>query len=183
MINIGHKIRAVRKQKDMTLIEMSRITAIAQATLSRVETNDMLGTVECHQKMANALGMSLSELYEGVDARTLKTHHHKKVVEPEVSHANERTHIELRTSKALKKKLLPLVYTIKGNTQAEEERADRSVEKFLYVVDGNITVLLNKKEFPLEPDESLYFDGSLPHTFINKHAKAAKLVSVISPPA
>ena len=153
MIDIGNRIRNVRKDKDITLIELSKLTGVAQATLSRIETGDMLGTVDCHQRVANALGMSLSELYEGVDERASKTHHAKKSDGQIISAQGDRIKIELRTSKALKKKLFPLV------------------------------IHLNKQEFPLKEDESLYFDGSLPHRIINKSSKTAKVISVSSPPA
>ncbi|MBI4971240.1 MAG: helix-turn-helix transcriptional regulator [Candidatus Omnitrophica bacterium] len=183
MIQIGERIRNVRREKDITLIELARLTGVAQATLSRIETGDMIGTVECHQKVANALGMSLSELYEGIDERTSKTHHAKKTDGHLTSAQTERVKIELRTSKALKKKLLPLVITLKGNAETEEERAEKSVEKFIYVIDGDIIVHLNKQDHPLKQDESIYFDGSLPHIIINKSSKTAKIISIASPPA
>ena len=183
MILIGERIRNVRKEKDITLIELSKLTGVAQATLSRIETGDMIGTVECHQSVANALGMSLSELYEGIDERTSKTHHAKKTDSHTTSSQGERVKIELRTSKALKKKLFPLVITLKGNAETEEERAEKTVEKFIYVNEGDVILHLNKQEYPLKQDESIYFDGSLPHTIANKSSKTAKVISVSSPPA
>lgn len=184
MFNIGIRIRDIRKQKEITLIELSKMTGVAQATLSRIETGDMLGTIECHHRVANALGISLSELYDGLDDRTAKTHHSKKNETANVSSfQGDKVRIELRTSKALKKKLLPIVITLKGNSETEEERAEKSVEKFIYVIDGDITVNLNKQDFALKQDESLYFDGSLPHRIINKASKIAKVIAVSSPPA
>ncbi len=184
MFNIGNRIRDIRKQKEITLIELSKMTGVAQATLSRIETGDMLGTIECHLKVANALGISLSELYDGLDDRTSKTHHSKKNEPLSVSSfQGDKVRVELRTSKALKKKLFPTVITLKGNSETEDERAEKSVEKFIYVIDGDVVVNLNKQDFHLKQDESLYFDGSLPHRIINKASKIAKVIAVSSPPA
>lgn len=183
MIDIGRRIRNLRKDRDITLIELSKLTGVAQATLSRIETEDMLGTIECHQKVANALGISLSELYEGVDERAEKTHHAKRNEAPVLSRQGDRVRIELRTSKALKRKLFPLVVTLKGNSRTEEERAEKSVEKFVYVIEGEVVLHLNKQSYPLKTDESLYFDGSLAHSIENKLSKTARLLAVSSPPA
>ena len=51
MLKIGNKIRELRKKKEITLIEFSKMTGVAQATLSRIETGDMPGTIECHHKI------------------------------------------------------------------------------------------------------------------------------------
>ena len=73
--HIGLKIRDLRRQKKITLIELSKLTGIAQATLSRIETGLMIGTVSSHQKIAEAIGVSLAELYREIDTRYEKTKH------------------------------------------------------------------------------------------------------------
>ncbi|MBI4398601.1 MAG: helix-turn-helix transcriptional regulator [Candidatus Omnitrophica bacterium] len=183
MTKVGNKIRELRKQKNITLIEFSNLTGVAQATLSRVETGDMPGTIECHHRIANALGISLSELYEGIDHRNSVTHVKKVEPSPPSAFQADKVRMELRTSKALKKKLLPVVISIKGHSEMEEERADRSVEKFLYVLEGEVIVNLNKQEIPLKQDESVYFDGSFSHRIENKLSKVARVLSITSPPA
>ena len=183
MIKIGSRLHKLRKDRKITLIELSKATGVAQATLSRIETEDMTGTVHCHQKLANAMGLCLSELYDGVDGRHGKTYSAKVEEAPILSKQNERVRMEVRTSKALKKKLFPLVITLKGNSQTEEERGDRSNEKFVYVTEGEVVINLSKQDYPLKQDESLYFDGSLPHTIFNKSSKPAKLVAVSSSPS
>ena len=67
--NLGQRIRTLRKAKGLTLVEISEKTGVAQATLSRIETGTMVGTVECHEKIAETLGIGLAELYSGVDKR------------------------------------------------------------------------------------------------------------------
>ena len=67
---IGKKMREVRKEKKITLIELSKATDVAQATLSRMENGQMLGTVESHRRIAETLGVSLSVLYDGIDNRS-----------------------------------------------------------------------------------------------------------------
>lgn len=182
-MDIGFRIRQVRKEKNITLVELSKSTDVAQATLSRIETGDMTGTLECHSKVANSLGMSLSELYEGIDNRSAKTKITKNGTAELLSKSTDQIRSEILTSKALKKKLLPIKTTLKPNSKSEPEKAEKATEKFVYCTEGQITVYLNNEGHDLETEESIYFDGSLPHSFENKTAKVAKLISVTSPPA
>ena len=76
--NLGQRIRTLRKEKGLTLVEISEKTGIAQATLSRIETGTMIGTVESHEKIAETLGIGLSELYTGVDRRYEQISHQAK---------------------------------------------------------------------------------------------------------
>jgi len=47
----------------MTLSKLSKRTGVAVTTLSRMENNRMVGTLESHLKIAQALGMPLGALY------------------------------------------------------------------------------------------------------------------------
>ncbi len=51
-MKVGNRVREIRKAKKVTLVELSKQTGIAQATLSRIETGSMVGTVESHRKIA-----------------------------------------------------------------------------------------------------------------------------------
>ena len=72
---LGNRIREIRKQKKITLLELAKTTGVAQATLSRMETGLMVGTVKSHQKIAEALGISLAELYGHIDSRYSQISH------------------------------------------------------------------------------------------------------------
>ncbi len=178
--NLGQKIRKFRKEKGVTLVELSKKTGVAQATLSRIETGTMMGTVESHEKIAEALGIGLAELYSGVDRRYEQISHLKDN-ERKVTRQGQNTRIELLTQESSKKKITPLLLTLQGNSEMQREHNERGVEKFIYVLDGDVKVKLDKDEFPLLTGETLYFDASLPHQIVNEKSKTAKLLMAVSP--
>jgi len=62
-MKIGNTIKRLRKQKGMTLKDMSKITGIQVATLSRVEGDLMNGGLNTYILIAGALDMKLSEMF------------------------------------------------------------------------------------------------------------------------
>ena len=179
--DLGSKIRDLRLQKKITLIELSKMTGIAQATLSRMETGLMLGTVKSHQKIAETLGISLGELYQNFDSRLEKTAHQASTSERKIFSKNDQFKYELLTQEISKKKITPLLITLAAHGKTENERLERGVEKFYFVLDGSITVHLEGKEYQLNLNDTLYFDGSIPHHLTNHSGKAAKIFCAVSP--
>ena len=181
MLKIGNRVRTIRKAKKITLIELSKQTGIAQATLSRIETGSMIGTVESHRKIAEALGLGLAELYAPLDRRYEEIALSKKETPRKVVHQGRGCQTELLTNEVTKKKITPLLVTLAGNARISLEQNERGVEKFLWVLDGEIEAQVEKENYPLKEGETLYFDASLPHRLMNPKSKTAKLFVAVSP--
>ncbi len=179
--NLGQRIRQLRKEKGLTLVEIAKKTGVAQATLSRIETGTMIGTVECHEKVAETLGVGLAELYSGIDRRYDQVSHLSQKEPRKVTHHGKEVHVELLTQESSKKKITPLLITLQGNGKTEREAHERGVEKFLWVLDGHLKVKLDQEEFLIKNQESLYFDASLPHQYFNEGQKPVRIFVAVSP--
>lgn len=178
--NLGETIRRLRKEKKLTLVEISEKTGVAQATLSRIETGTMIGTVESHQKVADILGVSLAELYSGVDPRHDQIAHLKQETDRKITHHTKSLQVELLTQESSKKKITPLLVTLQPEAETAHEKNERGVEKFIYVLEGEVKATIEKDEFVLKQGETLYFDASLPHQILNQK-KLSRLLIAVSP--
>ncbi len=178
--NLGARIRELRKEKKLTLVEISKKTGVAQATLSRIETGSMIGTVESHQKIADIIGVSLAELYAATDPRLSKTDHLKQEEEHKVTHHTKNVHVELLTQESSKKKITPLLMSLQPDAETTQEKSEHGVEKFIYVLEGEIKVTVDKESFALKQGETLYFEASLTHQMINGK-KPSRLLLAVSP--
>lgn len=181
MLKIGSRIRELRKAKKITLVELSKHTGIAQATLSRIETGRMAGTVESHAKVAECLGLSLAELYAPLDRRYEEISHLKREIPRKAVHQSRNWQAELLTQEVTKKKITPLLLTFSGHSRTNQEQQERGVEKFVWVLEGEVEVCVDKENYSLKPGETLYFDASLPHSFANSKSRSAKVFVAISP--
>lgn len=178
--NLGEMIRTLRKEKKLTLVEISKKTGVAQATLSRIETGTMIGTVESHQKIADILGVSLAELYSGVDPRHDQIAHLKQDADRKITHHTKNIQVELLTQESSKKKITPLLMTLQPDAETTLEKNERGVEKFIFVLEGEVKAKIDKDEFVLKNGETLYFDASLPH-HISNQKKPSRLLIAVSP--
>lgn len=61
---LGNTIRRLRVERNFTLAELSDKTGIQPATLSRMENNKMVGSLDAFNALAEAFKMKLSELFQ-----------------------------------------------------------------------------------------------------------------------
>ena len=184
--NIGTRLRFLRKSQKVTLVELAKVSGVDAATISRIETGKMSGTLESHIKLAAALGLKVTDLYAGIeeartrDAVTMQPASGQGEV---YVHQAGKSSIAMLTTEVLKKKLMPVLVTIEpgGATHKEETRV--GTEKFLYVLDGTVDAKIGETTHALTRGSSLYWDASVPHTLRNPGAKTAKCLIVMTPPA
>lgn len=181
MNELGKKIRDIRKAKKITLVELAKITGVAQASLSRIETGIMTGTVESHRKISEALGISLAELYEDLDSRTREVSH-TKPNEENITVLNSDVSLEVLTTNTSVKKIVPVLYALKPGGKTRTEKLERGVERFYWVLDGEISITIDDGQYYLSAKNSVYFDASLPHFFQNTGQKVANVFCATSPP-
>jgi transcriptional regulator with XRE-family HTH domain len=180
---LGLRIRHLRRQKKITLLELSDKTKVAQATLSRIETGRMLGTIESHQKIARELGISLSTLYDELDSPEGDVAFLRESDKKAVLHRTRDAKLELLTRDAAKKKMSPLLITLPPRAATSSETLERGIEKFMFVLEGNVLAKLKQEEYVLGLGDTLYFDASLPHFLSNPSSeKPTKLLCIVSPP-
>ncbi len=179
--NLGARMRELRKQKGLTLVEIAEKTGVAQATLSRIETGVMIGTIESHAKIAEVIGVGLPELYQDIDDRSSKTALVKEEDQKKGTIHSKNVKITLMTQQVGTKKISPLLIELAGNSETEKEKKERGVEKFVWVQEGSVKVKLEKEEFDLKSGDTFYFDASFPHQIVNEHSKPAKVFVAVSP--
>lgn len=183
--NVGARLRALRKAQKVTLVELAASSGVDMATISRIETGQMTGTLESHVRLATALGVKLTDLYSGIeearvkDAVTLQPPSQRRDV---YVHEAGKSSITMLTTEILKKKLMPVLISIEPGGSTHQEEARVGTEKFLYVLDGTLEARVGETTHTLKRGSSLYFDASVPHQLKNVSGRAVKCLAVVTPP-
>lgn len=68
-LNIGKKIKELRKAQNRSLDDLSKVTGVGKATLSRLENGKVGGNIATLKKIADALNITLDSLVEGAELK------------------------------------------------------------------------------------------------------------------
>lgn len=178
---IGKRIKELREQKGMKLIELSEKSGVQLATLSRIEHLKMTGTLECHVQVAKALGINLTELYTDIVTEEEKAQMKTPKTISDIFVHNDKCSYDILTSNIFRKKMMPILLKIEPGGKTNKEQGKFGTEKFVYVIDGKIEIRVGKETYPLSKNNTLYFDASLEHTMVNTGAKTARVICVVTP--
>lgn len=182
-MKIGEIIHNLRKEREMTLLELSNKSGVALATLSRIENGKMTGTLDSHMQIASALEVKLTDLYKDLAVTDRKVEAHTRGSEANVFVHDKRSTQEMLTSKAMNKKMMPILVRIEKGGETHKEETKIGIEKFVYVVEGKVDAEIGDDRYNLAKGDTLYFDGYLPHQFKNTGTGEARLLCVITPPS
>lgn len=181
-MHVGEIIHKIRKERDMTLLELSEKSGVALATLSRIENGKMTGTLQSHMDICKAFEITLPELYKDLSASKKTIEMQSKTARTEVFVHDKRSSSEMLASNVLTKKMMPIMIKIEkgGTTHKEENKA--GVEKFIYLLAGKIDAAIGENIYHLATGDTLYFAASVPHFFKNTGTAEARLICVSCPP-
>ncbi len=178
---IGNRIKELRKACNMTLTDLSRKSGVQLATLSRIENLKMTGTVDSHMNIAQALGVDLTELYRQDSAPAGPAHAKPAAAPAEISLHNEQSACQILTKNVLQKKMMPVLLRIEAGGKTETEKLPPGSERFVFILEGEIELMIDKEQFKLTKNSALYFNASIPHGFVNSGNTTTRVVSVTTP--
>lgn len=181
-MELGKRIRTIRKKRRISLKELSEKSGIALATLSRIENEKMIGTVKCHQAVALAFGLNLPQLYSDVEPTHTPFDYQPITKRTDLFVHNDKASFDMLTSRVLSKKMMPVMLKIAHGGNTQNEQLPSQTEKFLYVIEGSCEAKIGNETFILKKGETLYLDASLAHTFTNKWSEEFRAICVITPP-
>lgn len=182
----GPALRDLRKQRGLTLAEVSERTGLPVSTLSKLETGKMSLTYDKLKRLAAGMQVDVSDLL-GADAKT--DSQPVSAGRRSISRAGEGH--ELDTGKYYYRYLAPDLLTkhfvpIYGEVRARSleefgELIRHPGEEFIYVLEGVIEV---HSEFyapvRLKAGESIYFDSQMGHAYIAGAPGRCSLLSICS---
>jgi transcriptional regulator with XRE-family HTH domain len=163
---LGERIRALRRERGLTLEDLSGRSGVSRAMISKLERGEKNPTLVVAAKVAEGLGVSLSQLV-GVEERrevvVVPKERRMVVRDPETGFERQ---LLSPTSGGRGAEFVRNVLP-EGSTSGELPPHRRGVEEYLVVEKGRLRAILAGEEYLLKEGDALYFEADVPHRFDN----------------
>lgn len=161
MSTIGKQIRIRRKELKMTLKELSEKTNVSISFLSQVELDKCSPTLETLRKIADTLQIHPSAFFSDTEQEEYKLPFIYKDLSNGITDANFK----------------PLHVTLKPYENRGDE-IQHFGHEFIYVIEGEVHITLEKKDYFLKKGETLFYDASKGHYWRNETADSCELIVI-----
>jgi transcriptional regulator with XRE-family HTH domain len=170
LATVGPRLRAVREQREATLAQLSQASGVSVSTLSRLESGGRKPTLELLLRLARAHGMPVEELLTERPTSDPR-------VQPEPITRNGRTMLPLtrRPGGVQAYKII-----IAPGRRRHELQIHEGYE-WMYVLNGQLRLLLGDLDIIMRPGEVAEFDTHTPHWFGSADQHPVELLVLFGP--
>ena len=176
----AHRIRSAREQSGFTIEELANKTGIDAKLLTEVETGESLLPLGQLIKLSKALSLRMADVIsEGKESFTIVRADERKSI-ARFGEARESSHGYEYESLAPGKKdrmMEPFLVTLKPAVSDEPSTHDG--QEFIYVLEGEMEVMVENAREVLKPGDSVYYDSSSTHLVRAHGDKPAKILAVL----
>jgi transcriptional regulator with XRE-family HTH domain len=176
-INLGNQIRMLRDQRRLSQRALAEASGISRNTLSLIERGQTSPTVSTLKGLARALDVEINAFFQ--------PYQESQVV---FTKADQRPHLSLDHGTLadlglgiLDPLITPLVFQLEPGARSGPALSHDG-QDFVFCLSGEILYLVNGQGYILEPGDSLFFDGRLPHRFRNTSMQNSSMLIILSTP-
>jgi len=179
---IGKRIQEQRKNKGITLSDLSKKTGLTKGYLSKIEKSPKAPPGSTLIIIIKALGINISDLFEEKENKvsiSLVKNRERPVVARNgsafgysyqaLAHTFHQKHME------------PYIITLPVNPKQKVQFQHKG-EEMVFVLEGKMKFFHGDKEFIVKKGDCIYFDSSIPHYGIADGKKEVKCLTVIFTP-
>ena len=182
-MDIGHKLRTIRKQRGLSQRELASRAGLTNGTISLIEKNKTSPSVASLKSLLDAIPISMAEFFSTLeDADTPKVFFKAQEftkVSPDVA-----GQVSLRQIGNAEHHALQMLHEIyPSGADTGPELLTHIGEEVGMVVRGHVEVTVEEQIAVLGPGDGYLFDSRLPHRFRNLGTEECEIVSACTPPS
>ncbi|MEY2488057.1 MAG: hypothetical protein QOH39_3705 [Verrucomicrobiota bacterium] len=183
-IRVGLKMKHTRLLKGLTLKQLAELAGCSESLLSRIENGNANPSIKMMHRVALALGMPVSGLFqENVDSSDVVMRHGERpTVGTDQVRRGKGSKLEALIPSGRINLLSGYINDIEPGGGSEGVLQHEG-EEFGYVLDGEIELTVDNRSYQLREGDSFYFRSERPHSYINNRKKVARVLWINTPPS
>jgi transcriptional regulator with XRE-family HTH domain len=183
-IRVGLKMKHTRLLKGLTLKQLAELAGCSESLLSRIENGNANPSIKMMHRVALALGMPVSGLFqENVDSSDVVMQHGERpTVGTDQVRRGKGSKLEALIPSGRVNLLSGYINDIEPGGGSEGVLQHEG-EEFGYVLDGEIELTVDNRSYQLREGDSFYFRSERPHSYINNRKKVARVLWINTPPS
>lgn len=181
-LDLGVRVRQLRKAKDWTLEQAATQAGLARSTLSKIENGQMSPTYDALKKLAIGLGISVPQLFTPPQRDQVIGRMSVTKSDGGTAHATATYEHQLLAENLTKKSMLPYRARVRARSMEEFDGWVRhDGEEFMYVLTGRVRLYTEFYEpVDLSRGDSAYYDASMGHNVVSISDEDATILWVTS---
>lgn len=166
-VDVTALVRAVRRQRSLTLEGLAGQTGLTKSYLSKIERGQATPSVAAAMKVARALDVDVAQLFSDQAAHDTIS----------VDRAVDSGRYRALATTLLGKSMSPFVVRPTARTAADPH-PEHAGQEFVFVHAGTVAFSYGEQTWELSAGDSAYFDASVSHKFRAVGAAPAEVVVV-----
>ena len=182
-LNIGEKIRKLRKEERLTLQDLSELSGLSKPLLSQIENAQVIPPIATLLKIAKGLKVGIHFFFEEEgDRQKFVLLRGSTVPASRRRSGNDAPQAYLYHSLApglRKKSMEPFLVEFTPGKWEDSLLYRHDGEEFIYLLQGELELHYGQEIMILKPGDSIYYDSSEAHGYISRGDDKAKAVAVL----
>jgi mannose-6-phosphate isomerase-like protein (cupin superfamily)/DNA-binding XRE family transcriptional regulator len=176
----SQRLRQTREEQGFTIAELAEKTGVDERQLSATESGETLLPLGDLIKVTKALSLRMTDIIgAGQESFTIvKASERRRVSrfgqEKQASHGYE---YESLASRKRNRRMEPFIVTL--HPAASDETSSHDGQEFIYVLEGEMEVVVDDTRQVLQPGDCVYYDSTSPHMVRAFGDKPSKILAVL----
>ena len=182
-VRVGEKIKQLREKKGLSLKEVADATGFSTALLSQMENHLVSPSLGSIIKLAKALEVRVGDflgetqgepfaIVRKDERKTISRFASKEGVS--YGYSYESLGFEKKD-----RRMEPFIVTLEPATLKTSKTSAHEGEEFIFVLEGEMEVILGNHTDILYPGDSIYYDSNIPHRVQCHQDKVARILAVL----